>query len=63
MWNGPAKAGLSRSRAGLTHTAHKERERLMGRVHAGQRRVSRETVAGSFERYLDARKPYLQEGT
>jgi integrase len=35
----------------------------MGKVHAGELRVSRETLAGYWERYLAARKPYLEEGS
>jgi integrase len=43
--------------------ARKERERLMGKVHAGELRVSRETLAGYWERYLAARRPYLEPGS
>ena len=41
----------------------KERERLMGKVHAGQLRVSRETLTGWWERWLAARRPYLEDGS
>jgi integrase len=48
-----------RSRA----AARKERERLMGRVHRGEVRVSRESLERYWLRYLKARKPYLENGS
>jgi integrase len=48
-----------RSRA----SARKERERLMGKVHRGEVRVSRESLAGFWHRYLQQRKPYLESGS
>lgn len=58
-------AGRQTTRRGFTTRAEarRERERLMGKVHAGELRVSRETLAGYWERYLTARKPYLEEGS
>jgi len=57
--------GTQTSRNGfLTRAAaRKEREKLMGRMHAGQVRASRETLAGYWERYLKARRPYLEDGS
>src|SRR4051794_5294631 len=43
--------------------ARKERERLMGKVHAHQVRVSRESLAGWWERWLAQRQPYLEHGS
>jgi hypothetical protein len=43
--------------------ARTERERLMGRVHRGEVRVSRESLEGYWLRYLKARKPYLENGS
>jgi len=43
--------------------ARKERERIMGRVHRGELRVSRESLAGWWARWLTQRKPYLEHGS
>jgi integrase len=43
--------------------ARKERERLMGKVHRGEVRVSRESLAAYWLRYLQQRKPYLENGS
>src|SRR4051794_11138094 len=43
--------------------ARKERERLMGKVHAHQVRVSRESLGGWWERWLEQRRPYLEHGS
>lgn len=58
-------SGRQTTRRGFTSrtAARKERERLMGQVHGGQLRVSRESFAAYWERYLHARRPYLEEGS
>jgi len=42
--------------------ARKERERMMGKVHRGEVRVSRESLEVYWERWLRARRPYLENG-
>src|SRR3954468_14172920 len=58
-------AGRQTTRRGFPTraAARKGRERLMGRVHAGEVRVSRETLGGYWTRYRAARRPYLEEGS
>lgn len=58
-------AGKQSTRRGFTSrtAARKERERLMGSVHRGQLRVSRETLAEWWERWLAQRRPYLEPGS
>lgn len=57
--------GKQTTKRGFTSrtAARKERERLMGRVHRGELRVSRETFGEYWERYLRARRPYLEDGS
>ena len=43
--------------------AQRERERLMGKVHAHQIRVSRESLGGWWARWLEQRRPYLERGS
>src|SRR3954452_22033598 len=42
--------------------ARKERERMMGKVHRGEVRVSRESLEVYWERWLRARRPCLENG-
>jgi hypothetical protein len=57
--------GRQTSRSGFTsrRQAQRERERLLGRVHRGEIRTSRETLASYWERYPHARRPYLDHGS
>jgi integrase len=48
-----------RSRA----AARRERERLMGKVHRGEVRISRESLQVYWLRYLQQRRPYLENGS
>lgn len=43
--------------------ARKERDRLLGPVHDGKVRISRETLQGWWESWLLSRKPYLEAGS
>src|SRR3954452_3116588 len=56
--------GRQSTRRGFTsrREAQRERERLLGKVHRGEIRASREDLAGFWERYLHARRPYLENG-
>src|SRR4051794_12088416 len=58
-------AGRQAMKRGFTsaRAARKERERLMGRVHAGQVRVSRESLTGWWERWLAEHRPYIEPGS
>jgi integrase len=58
-------AGKQSQRRGFTSrtAARKERQRLMGGVHRGEVRISRERFGVFWERWLVKRKPYLEEGS
>src|SRR4051794_29962664 len=58
-------SGKQSTKRGFTSAtaARKERERLMGRVHSGKVRVSRESLAGWWARWLEQRRPYLERGS
>jgi hypothetical protein len=58
-------AGKQSTKRGFSSraAARRERERLMGRVHRGEAKVSRESLAGFWDRYLQQRKPYLEDGS
>jgi hypothetical protein len=58
-------AGKQSQRRGFTSptAARKERERLMGRVHRGEVRTSRESFAEHWDGWLARRKPYLEHGS
>ena len=43
--------------------ARKARKRLMGKVHRGELRVSRESLGACWGRYLTQRRPYLEDGS
>ena len=57
--------GRQSTRRGFTsrREAQRERERLLGKVHRGEIRASREDLASFWERYLHARRPYLENGS
>ena len=57
--------GKQTTRRGFTSraAARKERERLMGRVHRGEVRVSRESLESYWRGYLQRRRPYLEDGS
>src|SRR3954467_15101635 len=59
------REGKQTTRRGFTsrRAARAERERLMGKVHAHQVRVSRESLAGWWQRWLEQRRPYLERGS
>ncbi len=58
-------AGHQSSARGFRSTAaaRRAREELMGRVHRGQVRVSRETFGGYWRRWLPRRRAFLQAGS
>lgn len=58
-------AGKQSTKRGFTTrlAARRERERQMGKVHRGEARVSRESLGGFWARYLQQRKPYLEDGS
>jgi hypothetical protein len=43
--------------------ARREREQLMGKVHRGEVRISRESVERYWLRYLQQRRLYLENGS
>ncbi|MGZ6589315.1 MAG: hypothetical protein ACXVHX_34225, partial [Solirubrobacteraceae bacterium] len=55
-------AGKQSTRRGFTSrtAARRERERLMGSVHRGALRVSRETLGAWWARWLAQRRSYLE---
>jgi hypothetical protein len=57
--------GRQSSRSGFTsrREAQRERQRVLGKVHRGEVRAAREDLAGFWERYLHARRPYLESGS
>src|SRR3954468_8023221 len=59
------RSGRQTTRRGFLsrREAQRERERLMGKVHAHQVRVSRESLAGWWARWLEQRRPYLERGS
>jgi integrase-like protein len=61
----PDSRGKQTSRNGFRSrpAAHRERERLMGKVHRGEVRVSRESLEAYWRRYLQQRRPYLENGS
>ena len=59
---GRADAAAAASRAAARPRA-RARAAAWASVHRGEVRVSRETLAGYWERYLHARRPYLEDGS